>query len=231
MAALNTADGAGDGWVSAVEMKASTGKAEDVEVSGARELLLQTASTIMREGDVVDISLSELSLRSGLNSALVKYYFGNKAGLLKALLDRDMATVVKSVEALLAKDDMAPDAKLRLHISRCIDTYYAYPYLNRLLMRLVRESDDAEAGRIADQYLQPLQRAYQRFIGDGVKAGLFRPIDPKLFYFTLTGAADRFFSARLVLKHCFEEDALTEELRDHYREHTIALVMAGIKAP
>ena len=108
-------------------MKASTGKAEDVEVSGARELLLQTASTIMREGDVVDISLSELSLRSGLNSALVKYYFGNKAGLLKALLDRDMATVVKSVEALLAKDDMAPDAKLRLHISRCIDTYYAYP--------------------------------------------------------------------------------------------------------
>ena len=102
--------------------------------------------------------------------------------------------------------------------------------LNRLLMRLVRESDDAEAGRIADQYLQPLQRAYQRFIGDGVKAGLFRPIDPKLFYFTLTGAADRFFSARLVLKHCFDEDALTEELRDHYREHTIALVMAGIKA-
>ena len=53
---------------------------------GAREQLLDTASAIMREGDIVDISLSELSLRSGLNSALVKYYFGNKAGLLMALL-------------------------------------------------------------------------------------------------------------------------------------------------
>ena len=67
----------------------------------------------MREGDVVDISLSELSLRSGLNSALVKYYFGNKAGMLKALLDRDMENIVKSVDALLSKDDMSPEAKLR----------------------------------------------------------------------------------------------------------------------
>ena len=61
---------------------------------GARAQLLETASAIMREGDIVDISLSELSLRSGLNSALVKYYFGNKAGLMKALLDRDMDGIV-----------------------------------------------------------------------------------------------------------------------------------------
>ncbi len=205
-------------------------KTESLETPGARELLLQTASTIMREGDVVDISLSELSLRSGLNSALVKYYFGNKAGLLKALLDRDMDTIVKSVDALVAKDQMSPEAKLRKHISKCIDTYYAYPYLNRLLMRLVRDSDEAEAKRIADQYLQPLNRAYKRFIGEGVEAGVFRPIDPQLFYFTLTGAADRFFSARLVLKHCFDQDTLTEKLRDSYREHTVDFVMAGILA-
>jgi AcrR family transcriptional regulator len=203
---------------------------ESLETPGARDLLLQTASMIMREGDVVDISLSELSLRSGLNSALVKYYFGNKAGLLKALLDRDMETIVKSVDALLAKDDMTPEAKLRRHISKSIDTYFAYPYLNRLLMRLVRDSDEAEAKRIADLYLLPLQSAYNRFIVEGVQAGVFRPIDPELFYFTATGAADRFFSARLVLKHCFNQDALTEELRDRYREHTVDFVMAGILA-
>ncbi|MGV3512714.1 MAG: TetR family transcriptional regulator [Novosphingobium sp.] len=211
-------------------MNKEVSKGEGLETPGAREQLLQTASTIMREGDVVDISLSELSLRSGLNSALVKYYFGNKAGMLKALLDRDMENIVKSVDALLAKDDMTPEAKLRLHISKCIDTYFAYPYLNRLLMRLVRDSDEAEAKRIADQYLLPLHRAYHRFIGDGVKAGVFRPINPQLFYFTVTGAADRFFSARLVLKHCFDQDTLTEDLRDSYREHTVDFIMAGILA-
>ena len=90
-------------------------KQEGEVPAGARELLLQTASDIMREGDIVDISLSELSLRSGLNSALVKYYFGNKAGLMKALLDRDMEGIVKAVDALMAKD-MPPEVRLRRHI-------------------------------------------------------------------------------------------------------------------
>lgn len=197
---------------------------------GAREQLLETASAIMREGDIVDISLSELSLRSGLNSALVKYYFGNKAGLLKALLDRDWQTIVASVDALVAKDGWDPETKLRRHISKVVDTFYAVPYLNRLTMRLVRDSDDAEARRIADCYLSPMYRAYEQLIGDGVRAGVFRPIDPQLFYFTVTGAVDRFFSARLVLKHCFDQDTLTEELRDRYREHTIDIIMAGILA-
>ncbi len=196
----------------------------------AREQLLETASAIMRDRDVDDISLSELSLRSGLNSALVKYYFGNKAGLLKALLDRDMQAIVTSVDALVAKDDMDPEAKLRRHISKAIDTFYAVPYLNRLTLRLVRDSDETEARRIADCYLSPLYRAYEHLIGEGVKAGVFRPIDPQLFYFTVTGAVDRFFSARLVLKHCFDQDSLSEALRDRYREHTIDIIMAGILA-
>jgi AcrR family transcriptional regulator len=196
----------------------------------ARDALLVAASALMREGDQVDISLSELSLRSGLNSALVKYYFGNKAGLLTALLDRDMAEIVRSVDALLAKDDMTPQDKLRRHISACIDTYYRFPYLNRLLMRLVRDSDEAEARRIADRYLRPLSRAYDQLIGQGVASGAFRPIDPEMFYFTVSGAADRFFSARLVLRHCFGQDSLTEELRDRYRQHTVDLIMAGILA-
>jgi TetR/AcrR family transcriptional regulator len=197
---------------------------------GARDLLLQTASDIMREGDTIDISLSELSLRSGLNSALVKYYFGNKAGLLKALLDRDMAGIVHSVDALMHKD-MAPEARLRRHIGAVVDTYYHTPYLNRLLMRLVRDSEPAEAQRVADSYLTPLHDAYDRLIDDGVREGVFRDVDPQLFYFTVTGAADRFFSARLVLRHCFDRDTLTEDLRDRYRAHTIDFVMAGILAP
>ena len=203
--------------------------AASVDTPGAREHLLETAGAIMREGDLVDISLSELSLRSGLNSALVKYYFGNKAGLMKALLDRDMAAITHSVDALLHKD-MDPEAKLRLHLGKMVDTYYATPYLNRLLMRLVRDSDPEEARRIADTYLTPLHQAYERLIREGVKAGVFRPIDPQLFYFSATGAADRFFSARLVLRHCFDQDTLTEELRERYKAHIIDLIMTGIRA-
>ena len=195
--------------------------------SDARALLLDTASALMREGDTVDVSLSELARRSGLNSALVKYYFGNKAGLLLALIEREWAAIVTSVDALLAKD-ADPETKLRIHMAGVVDNFFRTPYTHRLLMRLIRESAPDEAQRLADSYLKPLLDAYDAIIGEGVAAGVFRPVDPQLFYFTVIGAADRFFSARLVLKHCSETDVLDEALRDRYRAHLNDFVVAGI---
>ena len=179
---------------------------------GAAAQLLDTASAIMREGDLVDISLSELAAR---------------AGLLKALLERDMADIVASVDALLAKD-MDPEAKFRRHLTAVVDTFFRTPYIHRLLMRMIRECDAEEAQRLADSYLKPLLGAYERLISDGVAAGVFRPVDPQLFYFTVIGAADRFFSARLVLKYCSQADVLDESLRDRYRAHLNEFVVAGI---
>jgi TetR/AcrR family transcriptional regulator len=144
-----------------------------------------------------------------------------------ALLDRDMSKIVGDLNALVAKDT-PPEDKLRRHIGAAIDTYYAYPYLNRLLMRLIRDSAPVEAGRIAERYLRPISRAYEQLISDGVKAGKFRDVDPQLFYFTVTGAADRFFSARQVLRHCYDQNDISEDMRDRYREHTVALIMRGL---
>jgi AcrR family transcriptional regulator len=193
----------------------------------ARDQLIEAASQIMREGDTIDLSLSELSLRAGLNSTLVKYYFGNKNGLMLALLDRDMGNIVFSLGALLAKD-IPPEDKLRIHIGAVIDTYYAFPYLNRLLMRMVRDSAPVEAARIADLYLKPISKVYDALIAEGVKAGKFRKLDPQFFYFTVTGAADRFYSSRLVLRHCYNQDDFNENMRDAYREHSIDLIMRGL---
>ncbi len=195
--------------------------------AGAREKLIETASQIMREGDTIDISFSELSIRSGLNSALVKYYFGNKDGLLEAILDRDMTKIVEEV-GMLIKKDMPPEDKLRHHIGAVIDTYYEFPYLNRLAMRLIRELPPEGARKIADKYLKPLSEAYGIFVGEGIKSGAFREMNPDLFYSAVTGAADRFFTGKLVWKYCYGRTDFDERMRDAYREQTVNLIMSGI---
>jgi AcrR family transcriptional regulator len=210
-------------------LTANPAEADDpvAALPGARAQLLDTASALMRERDTVDVSLSELSKRSGLNSALVKYYFGNKAGLLKALLEREWAAIVQSVEALLAKE-LDPETKLRIHMARVVDNFFRTPYTHRLLMRMIRDSDPDEGQRLADSYMKPLLDAYEELIADGVAKGVFRPVDPTLFYFTVIGAADRFFTARFVLRYCGDSDALDEALRDRYRAHLNDFVVAGI---
>lgn len=189
--------------------------------------LLDAASEIMRQGDIDDVSLSELARRSGLNSALVKYYFGNKAGLLRALIDREWSVRVRSVEALLAKD-VGPEAKLRIHMAGVVDNFFRQPYTHRLLMRMIRESEPAEGRRLAESYLKPMFAAYEALIGEGVAAGVFRPVDPQLFYFTVIGAADRFFTAQIALRYCSGTEVLDEGLRQRYRDHLDQFVVAGI---
>ncbi|MEP3225444.1 MAG: TetR family transcriptional regulator [Parasphingorhabdus sp.] len=201
----------------------------DMDSASARGKLIETASLIMREGDTIDISFSELSVRSGLNSALVKYYFGNKDGLLEAILERDMTKIVEDVGLLIAKD-MPPEDKLRHHIGAVIDTYNKYPYIHRLTMRLIRDLPPEGARDIANKYLKPLSEAYNIFVGDGIKTGVFRNLDPDLFYSAVTGAADRFFTGKLVWKYCYGRDDFDEKMRDAYREQTVDLIMAGILA-
>jgi len=196
---------------------------------GAKAQLLEAACQIMRSGYTINLSLSELSLRSGLNSALVKYYFGNKNGLMLALLERDMANVTSELQALVVKD-MDPEKKLRRHIGAVIDTYASYPYLNRLLMQMIRDSSPKEAKRVADLYLLPLSKAYDSLIEEGVKAGKFRAVDPRLFYLTVTGAADRFFDARQIMLHCYGRQEESSAMRDAYREQTIDILMRGLLA-
>ena len=50
----------------------------------------------MIERASIEVSLSDIAQKSGVNAALVEYQFGNKDGLLLALLARDAATEMSS---------------------------------------------------------------------------------------------------------------------------------------
>ena len=77
--------------------------------SSTAEKLLVAASELMIERSSIDVSLSDIAQKSGVNAALVKYHFGNKDGLLLALLARDAATEVTQLEYLLGQP-IAPTA-------------------------------------------------------------------------------------------------------------------------
>ncbi len=103
-----------------------------VPSASTREQLLDATSALMIERNSVSVSLSEIAQKSGLNSALISYYFGSKAGLFTALLERDTGAAFVGLERLLQSDMGAVD-KLRRHVGGIIHTYYRYPYMNRLI--------------------------------------------------------------------------------------------------
>jgi AcrR family transcriptional regulator len=189
--------------------------------------LLVAASELMIERSSIEVSLSDIAQKSGVNAALVKYHFGNKDGLLLALLARDAAIEVTHLEYLLAQP-IAPVAKLRLHIAGIIRAYRLFPYMNRLIHYLLHESRGAAADEVSKFFVAPLLDFHRRLLAEGVKAGEFRDVDPVLFYTSLMGACDHLFFGRHAMSRAIGVGPVTDEVCRQYIGHMEALICGGM---
>jgi AcrR family transcriptional regulator len=191
------------------------------------EKLLVAASELMIERSAVEVSLSDIAQKSGVNAALVKYHFGNKDGLLLALLARDAATEMAQLDYLWAQP-ITPTAKLKLHIAGIIRAYHQFPYMNRLIHYLLHESSGLAADEVSKFFVAPLLNFHRRLLAEGIKAGEFRNVDPVLFYTSLIGACDHLFFGRRAMSRATGVGPVTDEVCRQYIRHVEALICGGM---
>jgi len=191
------------------------------------EKLLVAASELMIERSSIEISLSDIAQKSGVNAALVKYHFGNKDGLLLGLLARDAAAEVSNLEHLLAQP-ITPTEKLKLHVAGVIRGYSRFPYMNRLIHYLLHESSAEAADEVSKFFVAPLLDFHRRLLAEGNKAGEFRKIDPVLFYTSLIGACDHLFFGRHAMTRAAGVGPVTEQVCRDYIRHMEAMFCNGM---
>jgi len=196
------------------------------EGTGARERLLDAAAAMIIERQSIEISLADIAAKAGLNSALVKYYFGGKTGLLVALLQRDAVRASASMRHLLALEIPAAD-KMRLHIRAIMKTYRRSPYLNRLLHALLHGPEANVHDEVHRLLVQPVFDCQRQILDQGVASGEFRPVDLRLFYLSVIGACDQFMQTDNVL--LLAQDGINVDVfRDQYITHVVDMVMGSL---
>jgi AcrR family transcriptional regulator len=195
--------------------------------SSTAEKLLVAANQLMIERSSIEISLSDIAQKAGVNAALVKYHFGNKDGLLLALLARDAATELSNLEYLLAQP-ISATAKLKLHIGGIIRAYYRFPYMNRLIHYLLHESAPVYADEVSKFFVAPLLDFHRRLLAEGVSRAEFHATDPVLFYTSLIGACDHLFFGRHAVSRATGVGPITDEVCRQYIKHMETLICRGI---
>jgi AcrR family transcriptional regulator len=191
--------------------------------------LLVAAGDLMTEKNSVDISLSDIAQRSGINAALVKYHFGNKEGLLLALLARDAKAEIVNLEYLVDQP-ISPTEKMRLHIAGIINAYCRFPYMNRLIHFLLNDSVPETSREVVNFFVKPLLDLQRRILEEGVAAGEFRKVDPTLFYIGLVGACDHLFYRRRSISDAAGIAAVTDDVRRRYIAHMTEMTLGGLMA-
>jgi len=189
--------------------------------------LLVAAGELMIERNSVEISLSDIAHKSGVNAALVKYHFGNKDGLLLALLARDAANEMTNLDYLLAQP-LAPSIKMKLHIAGIIKAYYQFPYMNRLIHYLLHGQNRDAADEVTKFFVGPLLDFHRRLLAEGVAAGEFRNVDPVFFYTTLIGACDHLFFGRQTMTRAAGVGPVTDEVCRAYIGHVEQIILGGL---
>jgi AcrR family transcriptional regulator len=193
------------------------------------EALLDAAAALMMERDTIAVTLNDIAKKSGLNSALIKYYFGNKTGMLLALVRRVVAGSLSDLRDVVAKP-VGPAVKLRMHIKGVVNSHHRHPYLHRLLHYLLSQNDEAVATALDTELIGPVVTAQKTILDEGVALGLFRSIDPTMFYFHLLGACESLFYSRALLKRAFGIDGIDRDFKNTYVTYLCDAIMRDVLA-
>jgi AcrR family transcriptional regulator len=201
----------------------------DPGLNASAELLINTTAALLSKRSHLNVSLADIAKHSGLNSALVKYYFKNKEGLLLALLERDAGRHMKGLSRLV-KLDVSAQEKFQIHIRAILSAYFESPYLNRLIHYMVEHAEPMLSARVTDIFVKPIHGAYKAILDQGIREGVFGHVDPGLLYFSLIGACDHIFTSSQSVEAVTRHAKLTKKLLESYTAHVCGIFLGGMAA-
>lgn len=111
----------------------SRGRPVDTDQQDLKKQILDTAEELFADNGYAATSIRSIAERSGVNPALVHYYFGNKKLLLQNVLER----VLEPMGLAIAKLKNSPGASPEMIASLLVSMAAKHPNIPRLLIREV----------------------------------------------------------------------------------------------
>ncbi|WP_449221247.1 TetR/AcrR family transcriptional regulator [Tistrella mobilis] len=173
---MNATDGTGSGTVR-----------ERRKALLEREIKDKACTLFARKG-FDGTSLTDIADAVGLSRAAIYYYFENKEALLEAIVTE---VSERPVQTLLASRDTATDdpvAELRQAVRRQV----VGTLERQVLMQMIAVTEAALPPALAARHIASKRRYLEdcrRIIRDGIRAGVFRPVDDRVAALAVIGMA------------------------------------------
>jgi TetR/AcrR family transcriptional regulator len=196
--------------------------------SATRSKILSAATQLFAANGSQGTTIRQIAAAAGVNSQLIYYYFHDKEGLFRAVLE-GAAGRVDSLLAQAAQANGPPRERLALFISEWVKVTLAEAPAIRMLHRAMLEGDEALAGDI-QQYAGAHAAQIGSLIREGVAAGAFRvDLDPRRAVVSLVSMVQYLALAEPFL---FTSTKLRQnrEERAAMAQHTAELFLQGLDA-
>lgn len=155
-----------------------------------RQRLLHSARSLFIRHPYHQVALRQVAREAGVDAALIRYYFGTKAGLLEAVLRDVIEPALQGFRDTMLSDTMPRDITEHQDadsIDTMIGIYYhsvigPNPDMPRLIARLLSDPQNEEPFRVASQVFMQVINTSRRWVNEVLTGnGRLQPgTDPEL---------------------------------------------------
>ena len=188
-----------------------------------RERLLVATEKLLRTLPPARVTISRIAQEADVDPALVRYYFGNRAALLVAVVDRVTAHPNRSVQA-----DIKPADALSQNIAQTVQLVRRAPFLHRLINEELNDVGTEESRARVRSMNEDLV-AYYRDLMRADDGRELDEVDPLFLYVTILGASDFFSLAEPIIRDLVPEGTDMQELTGRFQAFLSKLILDGLR--
>jgi TetR/AcrR family transcriptional regulator len=199
---------------------------------GVRRRLLSTAAQLFAQRGSAGVGLREIARDAGVTPGMISYYFGDKQGLLLAVLGDVFERLMAGFRDLAAAPPDERERPLAESFARLyIGVIGREPWIAPLVLREVLAQDTPLREQFVEQFAARAAQIVHPLFAREIQAGRLRAdLDPVLAVLSLLGMCIFPFLAHPVTGPVLGYE-IDEEFRRRLADHTARLYLDGARGP
>jgi AcrR family transcriptional regulator len=202
-----------------------------VETRDTRLAILDAAEKLIAAQGFAATTIKRVAQEAGVNTALLYYYFPDKEGVYRAVVDRLLDRLITMGSTALASQDDPVEA-VRAIISGQARLLSSTPTWIRILARELLDAEHSRVGEPARRVASTVFAQLCATIRRGQAQGKFRQdVDPRFAAISLVGQQAYFYLAHPAVKVLLESEGATldDDTRAAFARHVADFCIAALR--
>ena len=152
-----------------------------------REIIIESAIKLFGSKGFEGTSVREIAGDAKVNVAMINYYFGSKDKLFESVVEFRSSILRSIFSELVTNKKLSPIEKIDFMIDQFIERKFSDTKFSHLLHRELSLEHRPQLRNAISEILLKNIVSVKTIIRDGIKSGVFQPVDIELTLTTLLG--------------------------------------------
>jgi AcrR family transcriptional regulator len=203
------------------------GRPKRADAEATRAHLIAATRRLLHVNKPAKITRFDIAREAGVDPALVRYYFGNKAAV--------FAEVIRAVSAELAERRAALPAsgtvieRLKAYLGVWLEVFTDNPHFHELVVEQVFYADEDDAPKRLKKFVERAYPELAALVAEGVANGELRATETRFVYLAIIALTEFFATAEPLVDTLFGRRDSTTRLRGDYGRFAADLLIDGLR--